>query len=169
MSGFPRAVLWLAGLITAMLTAATIAGPPPAAAAVSAPALTVPNACKTFSGKSVDAFFGVAKTRHLARKSAHTGTGKNEVWTCTVKHTKTLKVTTSAFSGGFGGPLKCYAHKTLGKDGQVCVSTVKSFVFSIAVFDKHGIFFADSINKIMPKKGKALYTFALAQYKAFKG
>ena len=173
MSGFRRLGVKAGGVLGAAVAALALGALPAvqASAAVQAPAATVkvPPACKTFTDKSADAVFGVAKSKHLAEHSVHTGTGKNESYTCTVRHSKkTLKVTTSAFAGGFGGPLKCYKRPKLGPDGQVCVSTVKSFQFSIVVFSKNKIDFSDSFSKTLPHQGKALYTFALAQYKAFK-
>jgi hypothetical protein len=173
MSGFRRLGAKAAGVLSAAIAALAVGALPAvqASAAVQAPAsaVKVPVACKTFTAKSADAVFGVAKSKHLAKHSMHTGTGKNEVYTCTVTHSKkTLKVTTSAFAGGFGGPLKCFKRPKLGPDGQVCVSTEKSFPFSIVVFNKHKIEFSDTFTKTLPHQGKALYTFALAQYKAFK-
>ena len=169
MSGFRRLGVMAGGVLSAALAALAVIALP-ATQASAAPAFKVPSACKTFTGKSADALFAVRKGTRLKEVSTHTGSGKNEVYTCTIKHRgKQLRVETSGYAGGFGGPLKCYKRHKLGPDGQVCVSTEKNFPFTIVVFSKHKIDFSDSFNKTLPHQGKALYTFALAQYKAFKG
>jgi hypothetical protein len=169
MSGFRMLALKAGAVASAALTVLAV-GALAATQASAAPAVKVPNACKTFTTKSADALFGVKKGTHLKKHSAHTGTGTNETYTCTITHhKKTLRVSTSAYAGGFGGPLKCYKRSKLGPDGQVCVSTLKSDQFTLAVFNKHHIAFSDSFTKTLPHQGKALYTFALAQYRAFKG
>jgi hypothetical protein len=169
MSGFRRLGLKAGAVVSAALAALTFGGLFVAQASA-VPALKVPSACTTFTGKSADALFGVRKTTHLKEHSTRSGSGRSAVSTCTITHSgKTLRVSTSGYAGGFGGPLKCYKRSKLGPDGQVCVSTVKSFPLTLAVFVKHRIDFADNFSKTLPRQGRALYTFALAQYKAFKG
>jgi hypothetical protein len=171
MSGFQRLAYTAGVTLSAALAAVAVAALPAAQASVApASALTVPSACKTFTARSADALFGVRKGTHLREKSTRVGRGKNEVFTCTISHHGvSLKVTTAEFSGGFGGPLKCYKRTKLGRAGEVCVSTVKTFPFSLALFVKHKIVFVDSFTKTLPHQGRSIYTFALAQYKAFKG
>jgi hypothetical protein len=170
MSGFRKLAIRAAVAVGAGATALAVGALPAAQASVSAPAVKVPSACKTFTAKSADTLFGVKKGTHLKTKSQHSGSGKTESYTCTVTHSgKTLKVETSASFGGFGGPLKCYKRKALGINGQVCVSTVKSFRLTLVIFTKKKIVFFDSFNRTLPHQGRALYNFALAQHKAFKG
>jgi hypothetical protein len=112
----------------------------------------------------------VKKGTHLKVKSAHTGTGTTLAYTCTVSHSgKTLKVETSSVFGGFGGPLKCYKRQALGINGEVCVSTVHSFKLTLVIFTKKKIIFFDSFSRTLLHQGRALYNFAVAQHKAFKG
>jgi len=141
-----------------------------AQAAPSAAAVKVPNPCKTFTPKSADALFGVSSKTHLPAKETKSGSGKFESLECTVTHgTVKLNVTVVAFPSGFGGPEVCYSRPKLGASGKVCVSDMKRFHFTFATFRKHGITFYDDYNVTLPKKGARLYTFALAQYKAYKG
>jgi hypothetical protein len=172
MSVFQRLGVLAAGVAAGALVALAV-GALPAAEASAAASVTVPNACKTFTAKSADALFGVRKGTRLAEKATHTGKGSNETWTCTVTHGgksgKKLTVFTSAVFGGFGGPIKCYKRPKLGQYGKVCVSTMKKFPFTFALFYKDKIFFADNFNRTLPHQGQGLYTFALAQSKAFKG
>jgi hypothetical protein len=142
----------------APLSAATSAGKPP------------PSACKTFTGKSADALFGVRHGTRLTRHLKNTGTGSNETSVCTVKHGKTtLTVTTSRLAGGFGGPFTCYKRPKLGTNGNVCVARFKSFPGTFALYEKHKVFFSDDFSKTLAHKGAALYKFALAQSRAYKG
>ncbi len=172
MSGLKYALFRSLGVVAVMAVVALGASPAAQASPAShaAPPPKVPNACKTFSLKSADALFGLKKGTHLAEKSSHTGTGRNEAFRCEVKHGKTvLMIYTSANTGGFGGPLKCYKRPKLGRYGTICVSTIKKFPFTFTQFEKHKIWFSDNFNKTLPHQGKALYAFALAQYKAYKG
>jgi hypothetical protein len=146
-----------------VLAAAPIAAQ---AAAVKAP----PSPCKTFTAKSVDALFGVKRGTRLSEKLTKFGSGSNETLICTIKHApRQLIVSTSASAGGFGGPLKCYKEPKLGSHGLLCVSDNKKFSFTFVRFERHGIWFSDDYNQTLPKKGARLYTFALAQYNAYKG
>jgi hypothetical protein len=172
MSVFQRLGVLAAGVAGGALVALA-AGALPAAEASATASVKVPNGCKTFTIKSADALFGVRKGTRLTEKATHTGKGSNELWTCTVTHGgktgKKLTVFTSALAGGFGGPIKCYKRPKLGKGGEVCVSTMKKFPFTFAVFHKDKIYFSDNFNRTLPHQGQGLYAFALAQYKAFKG
>jgi hypothetical protein len=170
MSGFRKLAIRTAAAVGAGAMALAVGALPAAQASVRAPAVKVPSACKTFTAKSADSLFGVKKGTHLTEKSKHTGSGKSETFTCTVSHSgKKLIVDTSMSFGGFGGPIKCYTRKALGINGRVCVSTARSVKFSLAIFTKKKIVFVDSFNRTLPHQGRALYNFALAQHKAFKG
>ena len=52
---------------------------------------------------------------------------------------------------------------------MLCVATLKKLPFTFTLFKRHKIWFSDDFNKTLPHEGKALYIFALAQYKAYKG
>ena len=172
MSSLKYALVRSLGVVAMMAVVAVGASPAAQASPASraAPPPKVPNACKTFSLKSGDALFSLKKGTHLSEKSSHTGTGRNEAFRCEVKHRKTvLTIYTAASSGGFGGPLKCYKRPKLGKYGIICVSTIKRFPVTFTRFEKHRIWFSDDFNKTLPHQGNALYAFALAQYKAYKG
>jgi hypothetical protein len=156
-------VIACAGLLALGVASAATAQAAPAAPTAPA-AVKLPNPCKTFTAKSADALFAVKRGTHLGVKST-TLEGTKE---CIVSHGSvklTIGVATGA--GGFGGPLKCYKHKNLG-NGSVCVSTVKSFPITLAIFHRYGVFFADDYNRTLPKEGARLYTFALGQYKSVK-
>ncbi len=138
--------------------AATAAGSPP------------PGACTTFTVKSADALFGVGGGTHLTEHPKNHGTGSNETSVCTIEHDKTtLTVTTTKYPTGFGGPYKCYARPKLGSDADVCVGTMKADPGTFAIYKKGTVYFSDDFSKTLPDQGKALYTFALAQSKAYKG
>lgn len=172
MSGLKHALFRSLGVVAMMAMIALGASPAAQASPASraAPALKVPDACKTFTLKSGDALFGVKKGTHLSEKSSHTGKGSNETYLCKVKHDKlALTIYTSASFGGYGGPEKCYKRPKLGKDAVLCVSTLKKLPFTFTLFKRHKIWFSDDFNKTLAHEGKALYTFALAQYKAYKG
>jgi hypothetical protein len=143
----------------------------PLSVAYAAPAAKVPpNPCRTFTTKSADKLFGLKRGTAVSRKLSHDGTGKNETRICTVKHgTRRLTIDTSFFAGGFGGPLKCYKRPKLGSHGLLCVSDNKKFAFTFARFERHSVWFSDDYNKTLAHKGALMYTFALAQYKAYKG
>ncbi|MGO8956671.1 MAG: hypothetical protein ACLQFR_04775 [Streptosporangiaceae bacterium] len=172
MSGFKHALFRSLGLLgmVALVALGTLPAAQASPASRAAPTVKVPNACKSFSLKSGDALFSLKKGTHLSEKSSHSGTGSNETYTCLVKHGKlTLTILTSAFAGGYGGPLKCYKRPKLGNHGTICVGTLKKFQVTFVRFERHKIWFSDDFNKTLPHEGKALYTFALAQYKAYKG
>jgi len=57
----------------------------------------------------------------------------------------------------------------LGPSGQICVSQNRKFPATFGIFDKHGVFFFDYYYKTLPSKGAGLYSFAFAQYQAFRG
>jgi hypothetical protein len=153
----------LSGIIAcAALLAIGIASATSAQAAPAA--VKLPNPCKTFTAKSADALFAVKHGTHLSVKSAKVD-GENE---CVVTHGKVkLTIGVSSGAGGFGGPLKCYKHKNLG-NGVICVSTVKSFPLTLAIFHRYKIYFGDDYNRTLPKEGARLYAFALGQYKSVK-
>jgi hypothetical protein len=129
-----------------------------------------PNPCRTFTDKSADKLFGVHSSTHLPEKLTTFGTGEFEYRLCTVRHRhRQLLVTTERVSGGSGGPFKCYKRPKLGSHGKVCVTDKKGFSDTSVSFKKHGIFFSDNYNLKLRRKGAKLYSFALAQYKAYKG
>jgi hypothetical protein len=161
------AAIACAGLLALGVASAASAQATPAAPVTSAApaAVKLPNPCKTFTAKAADALFAVKRGSHLGEKST-TVEGTKQ---CTVTHGSvklTIGVATAA--GGFGGPLKCYSRPKLGKDGTVCVSTVKSFKVSLAIFHRYGVFFSDDYNRTLPKEGARLYALALVQYKGVK-
>lgn len=157
-------------VIVTFVAVAALAAAPLATASAAPAVKPPPNPCKSFTTKSADTLFGLKKGTAVSRKLSDSGSGKNESRTCTVKHGhNNLTILTSYLSGGFGGPLKCYKRPKLGKDGEVCVSTVSSFKVSLARYEKHKVWFGDTYHKIVPHKGAKLYAFALAQSRAFKG
>jgi hypothetical protein len=163
------AIKFAAGVSSALVIAgfaATSAQAAPAAPAAKTPAAS----CKTFTTTSADSLFGLRKGTKIKEKQTRSGTGANTTWVCKATSGKSqLVVTTSDYSGGFGGPYKCYKRPKLGPDGAVCVGTLKKYPGTFALFSRHGVFFADDFSKTLPQQGARLYTFALAQYKAFKG
>lgn len=139
----------------------------PASAAANTPAAkSAPNACKTFASPTAAKLFGVAKSTKLTEKQARSGSGSESTSTCTTttgQHKLTTNV--SLTFGGFGGPFKCYDKPKLGPDGKICVSTVDNLQSTVALFSKGDLFFADTDNVTLPKHGKSMYVFALAQRK----
>jgi hypothetical protein len=162
-----RAVITSAAAVSAAVLCLGLASVPAAQAAQAAKPKATPNPCHTYTAKAADALFGAGKHAHLTATLAKGTPGYR---LCTVTYRKLrLTIDTSTTFGGFGGPLTCSSRSGLGPDGRVCVSTRKSFPVTLALFKKDGIYFADDFNKILGHKGAALYTFALAQYKAYKG
>jgi hypothetical protein len=110
----------------------------------------------------------VVRGTHLTEHLKNHGTGSSETSVCTIKHGKTtLAVTTTKYPTGFGGPYKCYSRPKLGSEAAVCVGTEKAFPGTFAIYKKHTAYFLDGFSKTLPHDGKALYTFALAQSKAY--
>jgi len=163
MSNSPRRLILSAIFACAGLLALGVAS---AATAQAAPAaVKLPNPCKTFTAKSADALFAVKHGTHL---SATEKTEEGAKVCVVTDHSVKVTITVSSVPGGFGGPLKCYSRPKLGKDAVICVSTVKSFPVTLAVFHRYGVYFSDDFNQILPKKGARLYAFALVQYKGVK-
>jgi hypothetical protein len=148
-------------------TASVVMVVAPASAAAHAPAAkSAPNACKTFASATAATLFGVAKSTKVSEKQTRSGSGSESSSTCTTtagKHKLTTNV--SLKFGGFGGPFKCYDKPKLGPDGKICVSTVGNLQSTIALFSKGDLFVADTDNVTLPKHGKQMYVFALAQRK----
>jgi hypothetical protein len=165
-----RAIVTSAAAASAAVLCLGLASVPAAQAAQAAKPKYPPNPCKTFTAKAADALFGASKKAHLGTKLTKYGSGATEDLLCAVTYRKLrLSISTSKAAGGYGGPLKCYNRPKLGPHGQVCVSTNKNFVVTFAHFSKDSVYFFDDFNKILGHRGAALYTFALAQYKAYKG
>jgi hypothetical protein len=160
-----RAIVTSVAAASAAVLCLGLASVPAAQAAPAAKA--TPNPCHTFTTKAADALLGAAKRAHLQVTLVPKTQGFRQ---CKVTYRKLkLTISDSTTGGGFGGPFKCYKRPKLGPAGTVCVSDVKSLQETFAVFSKDSIFFADDFNKTLAHKGAALYTFALAQYKAYKG
>jgi hypothetical protein len=165
-----RAIITSAAAVSAAVIGLSLVPASAAQAAQAAKPKGPPNPCKTFTTKEADALFGASKKAHIGTSITKYGKGATEDLICTVTYRKLrLSISTSEAAGGYGGPLKCYNRPKLGAHGQVCVSTNKNFVVTFAHFSKDSVYFFDDYNKILGHKGAALYTFALAQYKAYKG
>ena len=137
------------------------------AAAVPA-ANPLPNPCHTFTVKSARALLAVSSRTHLPEKLSSSTNPRAR--TCTIQHGKArLFVEVSRQKGGTGSEENCYSYPKLGPNSLLCVSNAQSPPFSFALFHKHHLWLADGINRRLPRKGKRLYEFALAQYMSFKG
>jgi len=161
----PRAGI-IAGLT--LLVGAVLAVAP--ANAGSAATKVPPNACKTFTMKSVDLLFGISTRAHPSVKLSKSGSGAYLTSVCTVTwRKKTLTVRTFLTSGGSGGPLVCYRRPRLGTDGRVCLPSLRQYHFTDVEFMRHGVFVSDFYNVTLPRQGQSLYSFALAQAPAIRG
>lgn len=156
--------------VAAAVLASLAVGLAPLASAQAATAAPkpLPNPCKTFTVKSARTLLRVGPHVGLTEKL---GRGKHPPSrSCTIKHGKTrLFVGVQRQKGGTGSGETCYKRPKLGSDGMVCVSNKNSPPFSFVVFHKHGIWVSDSLNLRLANKGARLVTFALPQYKNFKG
>jgi hypothetical protein len=157
--------------ISAVVLAALAIGLAPlvsAQAAATPAARPLPNPCHTFTAKSARALLQVSRRTHLSRKL---GKSKDPAGrTCTIRHgTTKLVVEVSRQEGGIGSEETCYLRPKLGRHSLLCVSNAQAPPFSFVMFRKHRVWISDGINVRVPHKGKRLYEFALAQYKAFTG
>ncbi|HET7015215.1 MAG TPA: hypothetical protein VFI65_14955 [Streptosporangiaceae bacterium] len=162
----------IAAVLATALMGLGLVAPVAASAAGSAGAAgkPPPNPCGTFTAAAAHRIFKVGSSTKLRGVSRSFGHGANQIRTCTIKHPRhVLVVNVARFSEDFGAPVKCYKRPKLGKHGVICVSTQKSFPITFALFRKDGVYFTDSYNQNLANKGARMYSFALAQYKAFKG
>jgi len=144
----------------------------PGAQAKARAATSVPNACKSFTTKSVDKLLGIKTTarpkRHLTKHGAGTQYATSE---CKVTYKSTsIFVDLSNYASGSGGGYKpkSYPRPKLGTDGKVTVSQPPE-AFTSATYQKHGVYVDDDYpGKALPHHGNAMYKFALAQSKRFK-
>ena len=95
--------------------------------------------------------------------TAHAGQGVYASRTCTVRSgSLRLSVAVAYFTGGSGGPFKCYKLH-LGGVGRVCVPTLASVHGSFLSLFKRGLVISDSVTRTVGHKGAALVTFLRAQ------
>lgn len=147
--------LAIAGLLTAPLAAAPAGSAPP-------------NACKTFTTKSLDKLLGISTSRHPKR---HLYTNDDES-SCSVTYKGIdfgVGVSDEAPPQGSAVPTKYYSRPKLGHGGQIEVSKKGAPPRTGAHYRKHGWWIVENVGITLPHKGKRMYTFALKQSKAFSG
>jgi hypothetical protein len=159
----------LVGALTVSLSASVSIGIAVPAVATGTTAKRPPAPCKTFTIAAADRLFGVEASITPAEHPKTTDKGKDtETRTCKVTTgDDRLDVSTSFVKSSFAGPFETYPKPKLGHSGEILVSTSKTFPETVATYERHDVFFADVINRIVKHHGRKLYRFALKQSNAF--
>src|SRR5581483_5566116 len=154
--------------ILALAVALAGLGGVPAAHAAPAATKSLPNACKSFTTKSVDKLMGLKASVHPKRKLTTFDQGAPNVNTeCKVTHGSKEVFVDFAYevsgSGGGAAP-QTYMRPKLGKYGKIVEAKGPQGSYTSAFYEQHKVFVSDDYPAhYLKHHGKLMYKFALHQ------